>query len=291
MRTLITDFAAAYPDVRFSLVADGKEVSKHQPSKSFLDRARELKLGGAQSLTVDHSFDTPKGQVSVLGVLSAPTSAVSSSGSLRLIVNGRSVRDRLLLKAVRDGYGNFLKPGKFPSGVLRLEIPASEVDVNVHPQKTEVRFRAPQAVFSAVAEAIQSSFASEAPLPPSQSSFVAPSTQAPAFEPRERTSTHETVEFSGSGWLDRELGSAPPPKPTAAQPTPAPVEQPNAIAGLSSLRFVAQVLHCYLILEGPEKIVVVDMHAAHERIRFYELKNSMDGWRGSLSRIAASRSC
>ena len=155
VKALVQDIALAYPELRFKLVADGKDVFHLLPAKDVFERARQFKIAGGSSFQVEQQLERPEGTYTFRALLSEPVAAVRGSGSLRLIVNGRSVRDRLLLRAIREGYGNFLKGGQYPRGMAQLEIPASELDVNVHPQKSEVRFRESSRVFGIVAGSVR----------------------------------------------------------------------------------------------------------------------------------------
>ncbi len=156
VKSLLIDFAAAYPQIRFQLIVDGVESVLYPAVKDFSERIKQLKLVKGRSVAIDYTAMLSDGaELSVEGLVTHPIESVSSSARLRVLVNKRSVRDRLLLKAVRDGFGFFLKSGRYPAGVVHLRLPSTEVDVNVHPQKTEVRFREPGQVFAAVSEAIE----------------------------------------------------------------------------------------------------------------------------------------
>src|SRR5262249_54554248 len=96
-----------------------------------------------------------RGGLRVLAMLGPPERARSGMQSLALYVNGRSVRDRVLLRAVAQSYGSTLEAGRYPVGALLLEVPASDVDVNVHPQKAEVRFSAQNEVFAAIGSVVR----------------------------------------------------------------------------------------------------------------------------------------
>lgn len=154
VKSLLADFALAYPQIRFGLVVDGKEVLNYPEAADFDARVQQVGLAGATSLMVDRKVTFDGQMIWVRGSISRPIDAVGTGLRLRLLVNGRSVRDPMLLRAVREGYGSYLKPGKYPKGVITVQIPFTEVDVNVHPQKTEVRFRTPSDVFRAIVQAV-----------------------------------------------------------------------------------------------------------------------------------------
>ncbi|MCC6952740.1 MAG: ATP-binding protein, partial [Deltaproteobacteria bacterium] len=101
VRTLMLDFAAAYPSIRFTLVADGEELLSLPSESTFQSRARSLRLAGDDPLELDQIVLAPAGNYHLTGFLSKPRDAAAGANKLRLLVNGRSVRDRLLLRAVR----------------------------------------------------------------------------------------------------------------------------------------------------------------------------------------------
>lgn len=274
IKALIADLALSFPNLRFRLVSDGKEVSNFSKAANFFERARQLKLFSGDPVVVEEKREIEEGEIGVKAFLSTPAEAVSSALRLRLIVNGRSVRDKLLLRAVRDSYGTFLKPGKYPVGVLKLEVPPSEVDVNVHPQKSEVRFRTSDLIYSTIFYSIKKSLSETRSLETSFEKLGAGS----VIGLGQRTQSADS-DF-GSRWQMRGSQSAGNFfngfREAASEQivfegnaVPKPQEQ---TARLSQMRYLGQILHCYLLLEGPEMLCLVDMHAAHERVTFYNLK-------------------
>ena len=270
IRSLVLDFAAAYPHLRLRLVSDGSEQLNFSPTESFAERVSALKLAGARPLKIDTERVFRDGKIRISAMLSEPLEALSTSGRLRLIVNGRAVRDRLLLKAVRDGYGNFLKSGKYPVGILKLELPPEEVDVNVHPQKTEVRFRSPQFVFATIAQAIRDEFLKIRPegtvchmaLAESSDEFKVNSS---------RISQTSSYLASGSLGFDFGVREELPVRFVGSRENSRP-EQGISSNSPANFRYVGQLLGVYLVLEGRDRMAILDMHAAHERVRFYKIK-------------------
>ncbi|MCC6221456.1 MAG: DNA mismatch repair endonuclease MutL [Deltaproteobacteria bacterium] len=296
VKALLIDFALAHPHLRISLLSDGAESLSFLPSESFFARVRELKLtGNGEPLVVNDNVVTPCGTVRVEAVLCRPIEAVAGSGRLRFIVNGRIVRDRLLIAAARDGYANFLKPGKYPQGALKIEVPSEEVDVNVHPQKTEVRFREPSHIFLAVSRAIKRALEISNPMP-SYSGFgsIPLSKSGGPFARFNEPQVQPRVEFfpAAAENANRELVSdslAPPaesPEEEFDVVTDGPQQsasnwlegnrrdEPSNISrrSLADMRVVGQVFNCYIILEDKGELLLVDMHAAHERVMFTKLK-------------------
>lgn len=277
VRALIIDFALAYPHIGFSLVVDGVRSATYAPRATLIERAREFGMGDDRPLVIDEQREFGECCWRVTALLNEPIASVSSANRLRLLINRRSVRDKLLLKAVRDGYGGYLKAGRYPAGVISLDIPSDEVDVNVHPQKTEVRFRNSPRLFATVVGAIKGALRSAGLPEPEQASVQSsgwstfersePYATTFAFRPYANDVAPE-VEFARYPAANRapELIA-----PSAA----ADVVQNNREGALSAMRYVGQLLHCYLVFEGADECAIMDMHAAHERVMFYRLKRQL----------------
>lgn len=271
IKAFLIDASAAYPHVRLRLVSDGEEVLNLASASDFAERLLGLQLAGRSPLVCKEELITPSGHYQAEGVLSQPIEAVIGGGKLRLIVNGRSVRDRILLRALRDGYGHFLKADRYPAGILRLKIPPGDLDVNVHPQKAEVRFRDTDKVFAVVRRAIQNAITgSKIPMPHSFSSGPTwregekydGSFQSRVIFPEARSEgLVGRFEISSGNGSERISGNS------FAQQS-----EEKLRPLLSSMRFVGQIFECYLLMEGEDRFAIVDMHAAHERITFARLK-------------------
>ncbi len=170
LTNLVTHYALAHPEIALTLTNNGREVLRAAPASDLRERAYQI--FGAEFL--DNLLEVNGGnpQVArVVGFVSAPRDRRTSRDAQYLFVNGRFVRDRLIARALSEGYRSVLPHGVYPAALLFIEIPLEEVDVNVHPAKTEVRFRRAAAVADAVREAVRSALASAGfvrpePLPP-----------------------------------------------------------------------------------------------------------------------------
>lgn len=154
LTNLITHYALAHPEIAFTLTNNGRETLRAAPAADLRERAYQI--FGAEFLDNLLQLGGRQGQVArVHGYVSAPRERRSSRDAQYLFINGRFVRDRLIGRALSDGYRSVLPQGAYPAALLFLEIPLAEVDVNVHPAKTEVRFRRAAAVADAVREAVR----------------------------------------------------------------------------------------------------------------------------------------
>ena len=167
LTNLATHYALAHPEIAFTLTNNGRETLRVAPAQDLRERAYQV--FGAQFLdgllAVDNragdSTQTFPAQIAhVQGFVSAPRERRTSRDAQFLFVNGRFVRDRLIGRALSEGYRSILPHGVYPAALLFIEVPLEEVDVNVHPAKTEVRFRRAAAVADAVREAVRTGLAS-----------------------------------------------------------------------------------------------------------------------------------
>jgi DNA mismatch repair protein MutL len=159
LTNLVTHYALAHPEIAFTLTNNGREVLRATPANDLRERAYQV--FGAEFL--DSLLEVNGGHpkiARVSGFVSAPRDRRTSRDAQYLFVNGRFVRDRLVSRALSEGYRAVLPHGVYPAALLFIEIPLEEVDVNVHPAKTEVRFRRAAAVSDAVREAVRAALAS-----------------------------------------------------------------------------------------------------------------------------------
>jgi DNA mismatch repair protein MutL len=159
LTNLVTHYALAHPEIAFTLTNNGREVLRVAAAKDLRERAYQI--FGTEFL--DNLLEVNGGHPNiarVTGFVSAPRDRRTSRDAQYLFVNGRFVRDRLISRALSEGYRAILPHGVYPAALLFIEIPLEEVDVNVHPAKTEVRFRRAAAVADAVREAVRTALAS-----------------------------------------------------------------------------------------------------------------------------------
>jgi DNA mismatch repair protein MutL len=169
LTNLVTHYALAHPEISFTLTNNGRETLRVAPAKDMRERAYQifgaqfleglLEVNNAVSEPTETSFSLPQ-IARVSGFVSAPRERRTSRDAQFLFVNGRFVRDRLIGRALSEGYRSILPHGVYPVALLFIDVPLEEVDVNVHPAKTEVRFRRAAAVADAVREAVRTSLAS-----------------------------------------------------------------------------------------------------------------------------------
>jgi DNA mismatch repair protein MutL len=277
--------ALGNPSVHFRLRSNGRVVLDLPPHREMSERVRAaLARRGA---TLLHEAVGQEAGVSVRAFLAAPEEASATPRSTFLFVARRFVRDRSLLHALGMGYGELLEKGRYPLAALFVEVPGQELDVNVHPQKLEVRFARAQEVYGAVRHVVGAAVAKAPWLPaaPLRAYTLPPETLVgdgnPAGAPgvsvlrRERAPWQATLQpavrahDAMPAWVD---GDAAQVTGATTAPTPAPIARPDGF--FAGLTYVGQVHRTYLICEGADELVIVDQHAAHERITFERLRSA-----------------
>jgi DNA mismatch repair protein MutL len=266
--------ALARPDVTLTLSRDGKVAREHLRVASRRDRVRDV----IQEERLEECIGE-RGPMRFEAHLAPPERARAGATGLHLFVNGRPVKDRVLARAVANAYGSVLEPGRYPVGVLYLELPFELVDVNVHPQKAEVRFADGRAVFDAVTRelsvALAHAFSIPQVGPASRPWFMSP--RPPFSPPPSPVPATATTAAPISPALDRiDLGVAYGKAATLplALSDGAAAELFGRPSFYASLRVLGQAGGMFLVCEGPDGLYVLDQHAAAERVTFERLRAS-----------------
>ena len=302
--TVVERLALAYPHIAFSLKRDGKTVF-HYPSQTLAQRISVI-VGEefvAAALPLDNTHNTLR----LHGMVAKPTFTKGKSEKQYCFINHRFVRDKVMQHAVKQAYRDVLHQQLAPAYVLFLELPPEAVDVNVHPTKAEVRFRDSQAVHQLVFHTLNKTLAQTradqtesishaASLLPPSADITTPTTLAPqpvpakksapvAYTPTARIpqqrslslresqaalNTYATLYQKDDG--DPELQQLE--QQRFGTPTPSPLSSPpNSSAELPPLGFaIAQLLGIYILAQAEDSLILVDMHAAAERVNYEKMK-------------------
>jgi DNA mismatch repair protein MutL len=297
--------ALTRPEVTFTLMRDGRQVREFLRASGRAERVAQVCDG--EELT---RCEGTRGPLRIEAYLSRPEHARSGAGGLRLFVNGRSVRDRALAVTIAQAYGSVLERGRYPRGVVYLDLPPEFLDVNVHPQKAEVRFADQRATADALYGTLSRALAGAFSLPtPNRNAWAKPRPDAPvviplaapsaapgergerawsaATAPKSADPLRETRPFSmpslASLGVDESTGSsaelllALDPPLIAVRDSSAQPSRPQPEIAWSSLTFVAQLRQTYLLCESREGIYLLDQHAAAERVTFTRLRKQYQG--------------
>ncbi|WP_374340943.1 DNA mismatch repair endonuclease MutL [Azonexus sp.] len=276
--------ALTRPDVAFSLTHNGRSLFQLAPA----DRPRRIAdLLGDDFVGAARAVDAQSGPLSVAGFAIDPTRATDAKDGQFVFVNGRFVRDKVIAHALREAYRDVLHGSRQPAVCLFVEVDPALVDVNVLPAKTEVRFRESRAVHQFVFHAVQRTLAApvQADAGPALVERAAPAVDAPQrpdfshYAPPRQT-TLGIAEPAAASYLAfaRAAQLAERPAPVSAESAPqfapaAPVDRDGPPLGYA----LAQLHGIYVLAQNARGLILVDMHAAHERILYEKLKAAFDG--------------
>jgi DNA mismatch repair protein MutL len=323
---IIKNYALVQNELGFHWEVQGKtmlDVPAH--GESLEKRVRRILCREESETLVDFCFSDRESDITVSGYLSAPENSTSGAGGVRIFVNGRAVKDRVVGHAVSEGLRNFLLKGRRAKGVLFVHLPSQDVDVNVHPTKQEIRFRRPQKVHNAVLEALREAMERYqkkvryeifgAPKSTQEVEFSG-NTESPRTAPKTARMGHNTSseneflpaacrfevgtenaasvasepmpdylpvspvddepsaqrkEGQGAGrkiWTVEPQKNALPPQ----RPAHAPAEEDReCLPVIGTMRYVGQLFNAYILCETESGFILVDQHAAQERLIFEEL--------------------
>lgn len=277
---VVRRIALARPDVTFSLIHNGKTVDHWNASD--LEK-RSAQILGDEFAQARLAVDEEAGPVHLYGFVGLPTAARMRADSQYFYVNGRFVRDKLLTHAVRAAYQDVLHGDRYPSYVLMLNLDPALVDVNVHPSKIEVRFRdsraVHQTVFHAVSNALARTSATSADAPPP---VAAPSAALPWMRSPQQASFERQFSTNAGAGIAQTMAdygalfgpARDTPGIAQVMPSPGPTA---ALQQDYPLGFALAQLHgIYILSQNARGLVLVDMHAAHERILYEQFKRALE---------------
>ena len=284
--------AMARPDIGFSLEHDGRRALSVPPEQSRPERVaaltdREL---AENSVTVDLVREA----YVLGGVAGIPTFNRGVADHQYLFVNGRPVKDRLLIGAVRGAYADFLARDRHPVVALFLDLPPTEVDVNVHPAKTEVRFRDPSLVRGMIVSGLRRALdaAGHKSAQPAATDalglwraepigYAQPGANEPTTQSMPLWGAPAPDGAGSASFNDRRPHFSPPPMARAEAayaPMPEAASHPLGVAR-------GQVAKTYIVAEAEDGLVIVDQHAAHERLVLERMRRALDGGKVSAQAL------
>jgi len=273
--------AAAHPHVEFNVMHEGRALLSLPPA-DIEDRTRRLMPEAFTHAQREVAADAPG--IRIRGWVGAPTAARARADAQLFYVNGRYVRDKVLTHAVRAAYADVLHGQAQPMYLLFLDIDPTRVDVNVHPTKIEVRFRDARAVHQFVLHAAQAALAESTRSAPTMLSTPASLTELAAVREAAQLGerNYATQQRNDGARAQRSLGIAQPVAQYLALLAPgfagARTAAPNESGSdTPPLGFaIAQIGGIYVLAQNRAGLVIVDMHAAHERIVYEKLKHQLD---------------
>jgi len=252
---VVSQYALAFPEVKFTLLIDGRVTLRTSGSGRLIDSVSEvygvevahnmMEIGqGDGGWEGGGAASAPK----VTGMVGSPALSRSSRGYLSFFINRRWVSSRLLAWAIEEAYHGLLMQGKHPVAIINISLPPEQMDVNIHPAKAEVKFQNERLVFSTAQKAVRQALLESMPVPKIEAptaTYVAPS---------------EQPELSWTSAGSERLTNLPPAFPQTPQ------------VSLPVLRVLGQLMSSFIVAEGPDGLYLIDQHAAHERVLFEQIR-------------------
>lgn len=249
---VVSQYALAFPEIKFTLLIDGRTTLRTPGSSRLLDA-----IGAVYGLEVARGMleiedrgwgsGTNNSPPKITGMIGSPEISRTRRGYLSFFVNRRWINSRLLARAVEEAYHGRLMTDKHPLAVINITLPPTEVDVNVHPTKLEVKFQNERLIYGTVQKAVRQTLIGEMTVPQIEevaTAYGAPAALSPALWPPDTRSS-------------------------SSQPSPA---SSTPVASLPVLRILGQFLSCYIVAEGPDGLYLIDQHAAHECLLVEKIK-------------------
>lgn len=321
---IMTRFILAHPEISFKLTKDSKEVY-YSPGDNSIKSALYCVYGREYAkavIDVDYEMDG----VRISGVAGKSETARANRGYQSFFVNKRYIKSAVITRALEEAYKNQIMIGKFPMSVLNIEVNPADIDINVHPTKLEVKFSDDSLVYRAVYHAVKNALYSivqipevereeptyhkepePAPILPRQATgWDKPDTPTqrggfvhyehknpePVFAPvKERTYVQEKTEFSRSAreeYLEKKRETT---VGIGDMPLTEIREQKEAVRGIDELprnfRIVGQIFDTYILIEQDDSMLMIDQHAAHERLKYEEIKEELKNRKPSPQKLIA----
>lgn len=286
---LVLRMALANLHVDFEFLHGERTVFRFLSGQSLVERLAMAWPGAI--LNTMSEFDTTEGPLRIAGLVGDPSTAQARADRIYLYVNRRPVQDKTMLSAVREAYRGRILGKEYPQALVFLDVPADEIDVNVHPAKTEIRFQDEGLIFRFVRRAVlasldvrlastSGSFSTPMPgtTPPSQAVTPLPMSLPLENEHavvREKTPAYmplDTPKFATTKNVAELFQTEPSPVPPLPDPGPPPVTQSSKSVDTTPVHYLGQVAQTYLVLATPDGLSLLDQHAAHERVLFDALR-------------------
>jgi len=274
----VVRLALAHPDVKMQVLSNRRQLLRLSKGEDVSERIATI-FGDQLSnniLAVHNTEDT----IQVRGYISNPTFTRSNTKGIFCFVNGRFVRDSLIHNAVMASYRRVMEPRRYPSAVLFIDLPPHEVDVNVHPTKVEVRFADSRSVYGAIVAGIAATLAGQLPFGnvPAEESADQVSSRANAYRRTVQESLKRYTVFAG----DRKPSFTSKGTETLESTAPREVSRlfdvgtptPGRVT-FAILEYIAQIGATYLLFSSGDGLVIIDQHAAHERVLFEKMRSPL----------------
>ena len=261
IQSAVGRFALARPDVAVSLIVEDKSTIATNGSGDLREAMASVYSSQIAEATLD--IEAEEGDSGVHGLIGRPSLARSNRNHVTIFVNGRWVQNRSLGFALLEAYRGFLMERRYPIAVVNIAVPYSDVDVNVHPSKTEVRLRDERRVFSILQRTVRETLIANLPVQ-EMSTRPADGQNLPSVR------AYWPIIPPNQGLESEDMSSEDPLQNASSQSPQQPLIPRRA---LPALRVLGQIKATYIAAEGPDGMYLIDQHAAHERVLFERIKS------------------
>ena len=261
IQSAVGRFALARPDVAVSLIVEDKSTIATNGSGDLREAIASVYSSQIAEATLD--IEAEEGDSGVQGLIGRPSLARSNRNHVTIFVNGRWVQNRSLGFALLEAYRGFLMERRYPIAVVNIAVPYSDVDVNVHPSKTEVRLRDERRVFSILQRTVRETLIANLPVQ-EMSTRPADGQNLPSVR------AYWPIIPPNQGLESEDMSSE---DPLQTAPSQSPQQPLIPRRALPALRVLGQIKATYIAAEGPDGMYLIDQHAAHERVLFERIKS------------------
>ncbi|UCE74791.1 MAG: DNA mismatch repair endonuclease MutL [Methanomassiliicoccales archaeon] len=267
---IVTRFALIHPQIYFKLIHNGSEIINTPKANTPLDNIIHIygKDIAKEMLAVDH-FEN---EMKIEGFISKPKVTRKTPSHISIFVNGRYITSKLLSSAIKEGYHNLIMKNRYPIAVISLSIHPRKVDVNVHPTKLEIKFQEEKKVYDSLSAAVRNTLQSKSLIPDvgeitlktpiieafevlKEEGLIPKDGMVPVIEAKKQVNIHE---------FDSEFKAKAEPYPTISEET----------THIPKMTLIGQILNTYIVAQSGENILIIDQHAAPERVLFERLSDN-----------------